>query len=228
MRQLILDVRPDWIPGLDDFVPGQNTDLLAALLTHASAQDGSALYLWGAPGSGRTHLLRALVARAAADGRPARYLAAPDLSADWTLETGELLALDDVQTLDAAAQSALFRTFIGARAAGGALLLAGHAAPQALQLREDVRTRIGQGLIFEIKPLDDDDKARTLRQHAAQRGMSVDTALVGYLLRHGRRDLPWLMSVLDALDEASLTHGRRITLPLLREILRDATSSQTE
>lgn len=228
MRQLILDVRPDWIPGLDDFVPGQNTDLLAALLEHARLTDGSVLYLWGAPGSGRTHLLRALIARATADGRLARYLAPPTLPPDWALQEGELLALDDVQALDATAQGALFRALIGARAAGSALLLAGSAAPQALGLREDVRTRIGQGLIFEIKPLDDDDKARTLRQHAALRGMAVDTALVGYLLRHGRRDLPWLMSVLDALDEASLAHGRRITLPLLREILREAAPSQTD
>lgn len=221
MRQLILDVRPDWVPGLDDFVPGQNGDLLAALLDHADRMDGSVLYLWGENGSGRTHLLRALVAETAREGRPARYLAADGL-ADFQPEPGELLALDDVDHLDAAAQAALFRALIGAREAGVALLLAGAHAPQSLALREDVRTRIGQGLIFEIKPLADEEKARTLRQHAAQRGMAVDTALVGYLLRHGRRELPWLMSVLDALDEASLTHGRRITLPLLREILREA------
>lgn len=227
MRQLILDVRPDWVPGLDDFVPGQNSDLLAALLDHARVIDGSMLYVWGAAGSGRTHLLRALAADAARHGRPARYLEGATLE-DWSLQPGELLVLDDVHTLEKTAQAALFRALIGAREAGAALLLSGMDAPQALTLREDIRTRIGQGLIFEIKPLADDDKARTLRRHAAQRGMAVDTALVGYLLRHGRRDLPWLMSVLDALDETSLTHGRRITLPLLREILREAAPPQSD
>lgn len=227
MRQLILDVRPDWVPGLDDFVPGQNTDLLAALLEHARLDNGGVLYLWGSAGSGRTHLLRAMASEALRAGRGARYLSADSLT-EPLADTGELLALDDVQALDEAGQAMLFRGLIGARDAGQAVLLAGDQPPQSLPLREDVRTRIGQGLIFEIKPLADDDKARTLLQHAAQRGMAVDTALVGYLLRHGRRDLPWLMSVLDALDETSLTHGRRITLPLLRGILREATPRQTD
>lgn len=221
MRQLTLDVRPDWTPTLAEFVPGGNADLLQAIALHLEARNGTLLYLWGEMGSGRSHLLRAAVLECTARGRPARYLAAAEV-AHASLREGECLAIDDVEALDAAAQAQLFRLLIGAAEAHVALLFAGGHAPQHLALREDVRTRIGQGLAFEIKPLSDADKERLLLQHASRRGMLVEADLVRYLLRHGRRDIGWLMSVLDALDEASLAHARRVTLPLLRDILREA------
>lgn len=217
MQQLTLDVRPQLAASLDDFVAGANLPLLAALRQQCCAQDGSWLYLWGAPGSGRSHLLRAAVREA---HRPACYLAA-DGAAQLQIEADQLVAVDDVQQLDAEGQAALFRALIQAREARGSLILAGSVPPQHLQLREDVRTRIGQALIFEIQPLDDTAKGTLLMQHAMARGISLDADIVEYLLRHGRRETRWLMEVLDALDDASLTQARPVTLPLLREVLRE-------
>lgn len=218
MRQLTLDVRPSVPPTLQDFAVGDNQALLAALLRHASVTDGSVLYLWGEDGCGKTHLLQALVNESRLAGRTATYFAAPaipDTAGD------HLLAVDDIDAADAAAQAHLFRLLITAREAGAALVLAGNAPPQGLPLREDVRTRVGQGLIFRINALRDADKAALLKRQATRRGIMLEDELVEYLLRHGRRDLAWLMAVLDALDEASLTQSRRVTLPLLRELLRD-------
>src|SRR3546814_3786711 len=56
-QQLVLDLLPAPAPTLDNFVTGANGAALDAL-RHCAA--GRAIYLWGAPGSGRTHLLRAL------------------------------------------------------------------------------------------------------------------------------------------------------------------------
>jgi len=220
MRQLTLDVRPQVPATLDNFVAGDNSALLAALRRQITLHDGSWLYLWGASGSGRSHLLHAAIAASQASGRPAAYLPAA-AGADLQIEPEQLVALDDVDQLDAEGQAALFRALIQAREAQGSLILAGNAPPQHLALREDVRTRIGQALIFEIQPLDDDAKGALLIQHAVARGIALDADIVEYLLRHGRRDAHWLMGVLDALDDASLTQSRPVTLPLLREILRE-------
>jgi DnaA family protein len=92
--------------------------------------------------------------------------------------------------------------------------------PLQLQLREDLRTRIGQTLIYEVKTLNDEQKAAALRRHALERGLKVDDGLVRYLLSHGRRDLPSLMAVLDHLDRATLERQRPATLPLLKEALQ--------
>lgn len=220
MQQLTLDVRPPQIQSLDNFVAGPNKALLAALRQQLQAQDGSWLYVWGESGTGRSHLLQAAVAHAQAQGRPARYFAAHD-GAHLQMTENLLATLDDVEQWDTDGQAAIFRALIQAREARGTLILAGRVPPKHLQLREDVRTRIGQALIFEIQSLDDGAKGMLLIEHAAARGIALDADIVEYLLRHGRREQRWLMGVLDALDDASLTQGRPVTLPLLREILQE-------
>ena len=142
---------------------------------------------------------------------------------DWVPESvaaQTLLVADDVETLDADAQARLFRLFNDARRRGLSILLAGLVPPGELVLREDLRTRIGQCLIFEVKPLSDDEKADALARYAADRAMRLDAAVVPYLLRYGRRDLPSLLGTLEALDRASLELKRPPTVPLLREILQ--------
>ena len=86
-------------------------------------------------------------------------------------------------------------------------------------LREDLRTRIGQSLVYEVRSLTDEEKSAALHRHALMRGMRVDKGLVRYLLSRGRRDLPSLMAVLDSLDRATLEQQRPATLPLLKEVM---------
>jgi DnaA family protein len=133
---------------------------------------------------------------------------------------GSLLVVDDVDRLSATAQITLFRSYNSARLGRYGLLLSGPLPPAELALREDLRTRIGQCLIYELKPLSDEEKAAALRHHADGRGMRLDDAIIAYLLRHGRRDLPSLLAVVEALDKTSLELKRPATLPLLREIMQ--------
>lgn len=219
MTQLALDLRPQQAPTLDNFVAGANAELLARLRSLANHNSYDAIYLWGPPGSGRTHLLEA-AARLAGKERNVAFLAAGAIGSELSATPGSLVVIDDVDHLSEQAQIALFRLFNSARMVGLALLLSGPAAPLQLTLREDLRTRIGQALIFEVKSLSEDEKSAALRRHALLRGMRMDDGLVNYLLRHGRRDLPSLMAVLDGLDRATLERKRHATLPLLREVMQ--------
>lgn len=220
MVQLTLDIRPAAEPSLANFVAGANADLLFALGQLARGEGSGAVYLWGPPGSGRTHLLQATCAAAREAGRGAGYSQAREIGADPAAPPGGLFAADDVESLAEAGQHALFRLFNATASSATSLLLAGPVPPRQLALREDLRTRVGAALVFEVKPLTDEEKVRTLAAHARQRGMRLEPELIGYLLRHGRRDLRWLLAVLDALDQASLQQQRPLTLPLLREILQ--------
>ncbi|MDB5816121.1 MAG: DnaA regulatory inactivator Hda [Rhodocyclales bacterium] len=212
LKQLILDVRPDFKATLDNFVPGDNAALVAALREHILRRDGSLLYLWGPPGSGRSHLLHA-AAILAESSRPIVHSAVQAVA-------DALVCIDDVEQGDEDELAALFRVLINARDQQQGIIVSGNAPPAALGFRADTASRIAQGLVFEMRPLSDEQKREALMQHAAGRGMHVSREIISYLLRHTRRDLPWLMAVLDALDEASLSLARPITLPLLREILR--------
>lgn len=219
MTQLLLDLKPEQIPTLDNYVAGANAELLGRLETLGDGRSFDALYLWGPEGCGKSHLLAATIARAAGH-RPAQLIEAAQAGAEIAAPPGALIAVDNVQSLNPDAQIALFRTFNAARLAGLALLIAGAEPPARLELREDLRTRIGQMLVYEIKPLTDEEKSAALRRHALMRGMRVDEGLVRYLLNHSRRDLPSLMAALDGLDRISLEQQRPATLPLLKEVMQ--------
>lgn len=216
-RQLVLNIQPEAEPRFDNFMPGDNLELLLALDTLARGElRESVVYIWGASGSGRSHLLKAACAEAARHGRNARFATT---GADLPEELPALLVADDVDALDADAQVRLFSLINQAREGTGVVLAAGPAAPAQLAVREDLATRLSWGLVFGLRPLNEADRATALRERADMLGVSLGDDVVRYLLTHGRRDLPSLLSMVDALDEYSLSLKRPVTVPLVREWL---------
>ena len=214
--QLLLDLAQPAAPTLANFVPGGNHEIVETLRDWLEGRCAErCVYLWGPQGCGKTHLLRAVAADAAGRGNRTCYAVGGAAIAGEP----EWLAVDDVHRFDAEAESALFTILNRAAAGDVRLLLAGDNAPNGLRLRADVRTRIGAGLVLHLKPLSDDEKAQALRGHARARGFVLAPEAADYLLRHGRRDLASLLSVLDAADRYSLQERRAITVPLLREVL---------
>ncbi len=208
MRQLVLEISPPPEPTFAGFVTGANAELINSLLELAAGGLAeSIVYLWGGRGSGRSHLLGATLRAAQLPGR--------------------LVIADDVDALDAQGQIMLFnrinevREASAARGAGGAgaVLAAGSVPPAQLALRDDLKSRLAWGLVYQVKPLTDDEKAACLRDAAARRGMRIPDEVVTYLLTHVRRDLPSLIAILAHLDTYSLSCQRPITLPLVREAL---------
>ena len=197
MQQLVLNIAPPLAPDFDNFVAGANAEAVASVRSFAAGEMREAvMYLWGEPGSGRTHLLRAA-------GR----------------HNPQLVIADDVESLEPAAQQQLFAAINAAREGAPPVLAAGHLSPAGLALREDLRTRLAWGLVYQLKPLSDAEKAQHLRAEAARRGLRLSEEVVGYLLTRFPRDLPSLNGVLDALDRYSLAAKRPVTLPLVREAL---------
>ncbi|RJG07806.1 DnaA regulatory inactivator Hda [Noviherbaspirillum cavernae] len=220
MRQMLLDLGAEKPQTLDTFVTGQNEELLHLL--HQYAQRSSVMpqerfvYLWGESGVGKSHLLHAL---AAADD--ARYIPAnPDPDAYVFTPHIRLYLLDDCERLSPEAQIAAFALFNQVRENGGLLVAAGATAPATLALREDLRTRFGWGLIYQLHGLTDDAKIAALNHAAHARGIVLSPGVLPYLITHFRRDMQSLSAMLDALDRYSLETQRPITLPLLRNLLQ--------
>lgn len=214
MSQLLLDIAPEWQPALDNFVAGHNLELLSALRHALAGGSERCFYLWGEAGSGRSHLLQACV-RAALDARRSAAYAQGSVP-----QFAEMVAVDDVERLDKTAQIELFNLYNRVRDSGGMLLVSGTQAPLHLRLRDDLRTRLGWGLVYQVHGLSDEEKKQALMQHAQSRGFALSPEVTQYLLRHGRRDLPSLLAALDALDAHSLRLHRAPSVPLLKEILQ--------
>jgi len=218
-QQLLLALREPPPPSLDNFVPGGNAAALVALRAFGDDARLMSLYLWGGRGSGRSHLLRAWCA-----ARGGRYVDARLQSDLDGIAAGVHLALDNCEALNEAGQIALFNLYNQARESAGFVLTSGPLPAPQLRLRADLQSRLAWGLSLEVAPLTDAEKHAALQAHAQARGMRLPDELVAYMLTHVRRDMPTLMHMIDALDAASLTAKRPITLPLLRELLSETSS----
>ena len=228
MRQLLLEWGVAGPPSLDNFVVGRN-DELAALIQRidqrtATTLDQRFVTIWGESGAGKSHVLQALAAGAEARYVPAQ---APQSAFAWS-PTVTLYLLDDCDALPAEAQIAAFALYNQVRESGGALLAAASKPPAQLALREDLRTRLGWGLIYQLHGLSDDEKIAALSFAAQARGLTLSAGVLPYLLTHFRRDMQSLSAMLDALDRYSLETQRPITMPLLRQLLQlDDTAKPT-
>jgi DnaA family protein len=211
MRQLILDLLPDSPPTLDNFVPGGNAETVAALTEWlAGGHRDTSFCLYGESGCGRSHLLLASTFQVVdADRNP---------SLKDITDVAEL-AVDNVDALDADGQIALFNHFNRLKMAGGRLLTAAPQPPAHLALREDLRTRLGSGLIYRLQPLSDAEKAEAIAAQAKERALKLSPEAINYLLRHAPRDMRTLSMLVVALDQYTLEQKRAVTLPLLRELL---------
>lgn len=211
MRQLILDLLPESPPSLDNFVPGANAETLAALTEWlAGARQDTSFCLYGESGCGRSHLLQASgfdLVDAALN---------PSLTG---VAATDALAVDNVDQLDADGQVALFALFNQLKTTGGLLLTAAPQPPAHLALREDLRTRLGSGLIYRLLPLSDAEKAAAIATQAKERALKLSPDMINYLLRHASRDMRTLAMLVVALDQYTLEQKRPVTLPLLRELL---------
>lgn len=220
MEQLIFELGVADAPAFANFLVGRNTEAVAQLEKLASgAVAETGIVLWGAQGCGRTHLLRAAVGAASAR-RPAVYHPDPGTVPGESPEPLALIAVDDVGSADPLAQARLFTLYNRLRETGGQLLAAAALPPGRMSLRDDLRTRLGWGLVYEIVPLADADKSQALAQYARERGFRLGDDVIAYLLAHGRRDMSTLLATLAALDRYSLATKRPVTLPLLREWLQ--------
>jgi len=214
MRQLALDITAPPAPSFDNFVVGRNAEAIAHLRAAIAGGGERFVYLWGEAGSGRTHLLKAAVAAS----EQATYVAC---EANSVFEdAAPLLAADDVERLGADAQIVLFNRYNALREQGGGLIASGNVPPVQLNLRADLMTRLGWGLVVQVHVLTDEEKARALAQHAQARGFTLADEVIAYLLTHAPRDMGALFATLDALDRHSLETKRAVTVPLAHDFLQ--------
>ena len=208
------------------------TGLLALLATLASGErnDGLAqpsVFLSGASGSGKSHLLLATCAEAATHEVAVAYLPLKLFGAratDALAHQGavRLACVDDAHAIagDRDAQIALFDLHNRVRDGGGSLLYAADAAPLQLDLElSDLRSRLAQCTQFALAVPDETQRRAILRERAQVRGLELDDAVMDWLFRRVDRDLGTLTALLDRLDRASLAAQRRITVPFLKGVI---------
>lgn len=225
--QLPLGLRLPATSRLDNFVAGVNREVVAILGDLLRAETSGVLFLVGAPGSGKTHLLQAACRAVETDGAQAAYLPLAELvnHAPAVLEGLEhyrLLACDDLQAIAGRFdwEEAVFHLYNRLREAGGLLIGAATQPPERLGLAlPDLRSRLAWGGVYALQAPDDAVRLAILTVHARERGLELPAETAQFLLRRCPRDLHALIALLERLDAAALTAQRRLTVPFVKETL---------
>ena len=230
MAQLPLALALADYASFETFVGGSNATAVEHVRSLAHGGTDT-VWLWGAAGAGKTHLLQAACREATAAGRRAMYVALPAVSPEMLsgLEHIDVLAVDDVQTVagDQAWEQSLFVILNAFSSRSGALLLAASAPASQCGFRlADLKSRGAGAVTYRLAPLDDAERAQALRLHAAARGLALEAAAAEFLLARVARDMSALTSWLARLDRASLTAQRKLTIPFIRELMARSESGE--
>jgi len=225
MQQLLLNLSVSKTPSLNSFVTGKNEALMQILHQFAACKSEDRFaYIWGESAVGKTHLLQAL-----ASYPSARYIPATANQNAFAHDMNTALYLiDDCDKLDEEKQILAFNLFNHIRTHQHFLVSAGSAAPSHLLIRDDLKSRMSWGLVYQVHPLTDAEKIAALTHHASSRGMKLGAGVLDYLMHHYPRDMHALSLVLDALDKYSLATKRAATLPLLLDLLQKSEALRNE
>ena len=218
--QLPLDIGLDVEARFDTFFAGPNENAVAAL--REPPRPG--VWLAGARGSGRSHLLQA----AAADYPPgsAFYLplrAGMPAAAVEDLPVDALVCIDDIETVagESEWERALLVLYERLLGGGGRLVVSAPARPADAGIGlADLESRFAALSQFRLQPPDDAGQLEALLMRAEARGLRLPEDTARYLLLRLPRDLAVLFDRLRLLDERSLAAGRRLTVPFVRDVLR--------
>ncbi|MCE8021191.1 DnaA regulatory inactivator Hda [Halomonas sp. MCCC 1A11036] len=211
----------------DSFLPAANASLVDRLSHQLDAGGEPFLYLWGAQGSGRSHLLQAACHAASDRDLRALYLPLRDLGhfPPLMLEDAErldLVAIDDIDSVIGRRrwEEGLFHAFNRLRDAGKRLVVSAAAAPRQLPVKlPDLASRLAWGVTFHLQHLDDSERLQALQLRARVRGMQLPDEVARYILHRGPRRLDELFEELAVLDSASLSAQRKLTIPFVKQAL---------
>lgn len=232
MQQLSLALLLDDECTFNNFLPGNNQALLDCLhewLGNNQTGKEQFLFLWGTQGSGRSHLLQAVCYSALSKQLSHSYLnfrsqdsLTPKVLTN--LEHIDIIALDDIDGVlsDPDWEEALFNCYNRVRDSASRLIVTANTPPHFLRCKlNDLRSRLSWGLTWQVTPLNDDEKIQALILHAKTRGLELSQGIAQFLLRNYPRNMSALIRLLGHIDQAALTQQRRLTMPFIKETLKN-------
>ena len=212
---------------LASFLPGENQTLLHLINTIANYESLHCLYLWGSPGTGKTHLLQAVCKQANELNHQVAYIPLKqinDISPEMLHDLGELdlVCIDDLECVSGQIewQQGLTWLYNELRDNRHSLIISANISPTNIALEiEDLKSRMNWDQVYQIKSPNEELKIQILKQKAAARSFELGDDVIEFLIRRVDRDLGSLLKILDEIDHASLAAKRKITIPFVKNIL---------
>lgn len=230
--QLFFDFPPTPDYSFKSFVAcnGNSTamELVKKVMDPESAE--KLLFLYGEPGSGKTHLLSAVSReigdRLAINAPPIIPLAlvtvhnCPEITR--LTASQPVLLLDDLHLLQDSSElrSAVWQLFNDFYESGRTIIATASLLPKELQsLDEHLQSRFMWGLVARLDISDDDSRRMIMKKLADDNQIIIPDEVIDHLLIHLPRDIPSLANALELLKKRSFATQKKISLKLAREAI---------
>lgn len=204
--------------GRDNFLEGPANAAALALIDSWPEWPNRIMLLVGPEGSGKSHLASIWAEEAGARSTAASALTAaavPD-----ALATGALV-LENLEPKQFD-ERALFHLLNLAREDGAYVLITARTSAAAIEVElSDLRSRLRAVPVVSLLPPDDQLFRALLVKFCADRQMTVDESVVGYLATRLERSSAAARRAVELLDSEALRQGRPITRALAVELLRN-------
>ena len=198
-----------------DYIPLGNENTFCLL----QEQSTQFTHLTGAKFCGKSHLLQAWVNQAHTNGKTGIYINSQDknlpLLRDLALKFS-FIAIDmqQIELFD------LFN-FIKLNNRDNHLLTSSSQGLSHLPLlRPDLKTRLQSGVNLTLKPMNDEHLLQALNLFTTRNGIRLEQHEQNYLINHYTRNLGVLIQTIRKLAEIAVLKKRYITIPLIKQVLR--------
>lgn len=198
----------------EDFVPGATNEAALAFVDAWPQWPQRVCALWGARGSGKTHL--AQIWRVQANATELRELTREGVA---ELPPGGAFLLDDADRSEGGA--ALFHLVNFVNQTSGWLLMTGQEAPQRWRTTvPDLHSRLTAVPGIALEAPDEALLARVLLKLFADRQLKLPEALIGYLAPRLRRSFAEAERIVVLIDTLALQQKRNISVEIGTQALR--------
>jgi len=220
-EQLLLDfIELVTTPSFNNYIPTNNEIIIASLQSFSHQY----VHLIGNNNTGKTHLLQAWVSLSNQD-RPnqAIYVNAKTCqSISLLLHNYRFFAIDNIEELSESNQEALFNLYNHAKILGHNIfiLTSSNKSVNSLLIREDLKTRVSSGIVFNIKTMLDVDLINALAILTKKQGIMIGNAEINYIVTHYSRNLGHQIRLIMELDKQAMQYKKNITIPFIKNIIQ--------
>ncbi|MEK9993346.1 MAG: DnaA/Hda family protein [Hydrogenophilales bacterium] len=177
------------------------------------------IYLWGPSAVGKTHILIATIKKFLNLNKEVIDLSFIDDNDTFDLGSIDLFFLDDIDRADGKIQNNLFNIFNMSENENAAIFITGSLPPNQMSLRPDLRTRISQCLVLNLKELEDEEKKDVLLKRSYFMGINLKLEIIDYLVKNYNRNMHELIKLIEKIDKESIIQKKRITIPFIKSFM---------
>jgi len=177
------------------------------------------IYLWGPSAVGKTHILIATIKKFLNLNKEVIDMSFIDDNDTFNLGSIDLFFLDDIERADDKIQNNLFNIFNMSENENATIFITGNLPPNQMSLRPDLRTRLAQCLVLNLKELEDEEKKDVLLKRSYFMGINLKLEIIDYLLKNYNRNMHELIKLIEKIDKESIIQKKKITIPFIKSFL---------